>query len=59
MKKVFKVATIVMGVMAAISGIVAGIIYVVNWVRAEKLKKEMVEELNFVRETILNQARAR
>lgn len=59
MKKVFKVATIVMGVMAAISGIVAGIIYVVNWVRAEKLKKEMVEELNFVRETILNQAGAR
>ena len=30
MKKVFKVATIVMGVAAAISGIVAGIMYVVN-----------------------------
>lgn len=59
MKKVFKVTTIIMGVMAAILGIVAGIMYVVNWVRAEKLKKEMVEELNFVRETILEQAGAR
>ena len=59
MKNVFKVATIVMGVMAAISGIVAGIMYVVNWVRAERLKKEMMEELDFVRETILNQAGAR
>lgn len=51
MKKVFKVATIVMGV--------AGIMYVVNWVRAERLKKEMMEELDFVRETILEQAGAR
>ncbi len=59
MKKVFKVTTIVMGVMAAISGIVAGIMYIVNWVRAEKLKKEMMEELDFVRETILNQVGAR
>ena len=59
MKKVFKVTTIVMAVMAAISGIVAGIMYVVNWVRAEKLKKEMMEELDFVRETILKQAGAR
>ena len=58
MKKVFKVTTIVMGVIAAISGVAAGIMYVVNWVRAEKLKKEMMEELDFVRETILNQAGA-
>ena len=58
MKKGFKVATIVIGVAAAISGIVAGIMYVVNWVRAEKLKKEMMEELDFVRETILKQAGA-
>lgn len=59
MKKVFKVTTIVMGVTAAISGIVAGIIYIVTWVRAERLKKEMMEELDYVRETILNQAGAR
>lgn len=56
MKKVFKVATIVMGVVAAISGIVAGVMYIVNWERSKKLKKEMMEELDFVRETILEQA---
>lgn len=59
MKKVFKVATIVMGVVAAISGIVAGVMYIVNWERSKKLKKEMMEELDFVRETILEQAGAR
>lgn len=59
MKKVFKVTTIVIGVMATISGIVAGIMYVINWERSKKLKKEMMEELDFVRETILKQAGAR
>lgn len=58
MKKVFKVTTIVIGVMATISGIVAGVMYVINWDRSKKLKKEMMEELDFVRETILKQAGA-